>query len=185
MWVALQPEHCDCIFPYQPTEPYFWRALQHEHGTRLFACQPAEPHFWRRLQPEHGQRAVCHAAARIFAPSTEDASATRAPNAAARAAYTAADAAAGLVDSDSAARVKALELVAVSRFDTEGLEEADVEAGSRPVWKRFVEALPLEEQVLLRVFRGGAIRTPTRRHRTADLRAYPFYAYSDASARNF
>ena len=75
-----------------------------------------------------------------------------------RAAATAADAVAGLVDPASAvgahalrsaARVRALALVAASRYDVEGLEQADVEAGSSPAWKRFVASLPLEEHTLL------------------------------------
>ena len=109
-------------------------------------------------------------------------------------AFTAVDAAAGFVDSASAAgghafrsaaRVKALELLAATRFDAAGLDEADVEAGSRQIWKRFVAALPLHDHVFLRIYRCGAIRTPTRRHRTGDQACYPFCAFPNASATHF
>ena len=103
--------------------------------------------------------------------------ASAADEAAVRAAANAADAIAGLVDPASeagahalrsAARVKAVALVAASRYDAEGLLNADVEAGSRPAWKRFVAALPYDERTLLRIFRCGAIRTPTKRHRNLE-----------------
>ena len=111
-----------------------------------------------------------------------------------RAAATAADAAAGLIDpaSDagahalrSAARVQALARASRARFDLEGLDRAAVEAGSSPAWKRFLAALPLDERTMIRVYRCGAIRTPTRRHRHADLTGCPFCSCPCASARHF
>ena len=75
--------------------------------------------------------------------------------AASRAATNAANAIAGLVDPASeagahallsAARVQVVALVSRARFDLEGLEQADVEVGSRPAWKRFVAALPFDER---------------------------------------
>ena len=117
-----------------------------------------------------------------------------ADEAAFRAATFAADATAGLVDPASeagahalrsAARVQAIAMVSRARFDLEGLEQADVEAGSRPAWKRFVAALPFEERTLLRIFRCGAIRTPTRRYRHADQTGCPFCCCPNASARHF
>ena len=120
--------------------------------------------------------------------------ASDADEAAVRAAATAADASVGLVDPASAAgahalrsaaRVKALALDCRSRFDIEGLEQADVEAGSSPAWKRFVASLPYEERTLLRIFRCGAIRTPTRRHRCVEQHACPFCMFPNASARHY
>ena len=117
-----------------------------------------------------------------------------ASEAAERAAATAADAAAGLIDPASAAgahalraaaRVKALGLVVASRFDADGIGQADGEAGSSPVWKRFVASLTLDERTLLRIYRGGAIRTPTRRHRCVEQRACPFCMSPNASARHY
>ena len=117
-----------------------------------------------------------------------------ASEAAERAAATAADAAAGLIDPASApvahalraaTRIKALWLVVASRFDADGIGEADVEAGSSPAWKRFVASLTLEERTLLRFYCDGAIRTPTRRHRCVEQRACPFCMSPNASARHY
>ena len=117
-----------------------------------------------------------------------------AAEAAVQASNSAADARAGLLDPSteigahalrSAARVKALAKPAKGRFDTEGLEQADVEAGSSQVFKRFVASLSFNDKVLLRIYRCGAIRTPTRRHRVPEQRACPFCMFPDASARHF
>ena len=122
-----------------------------------------------------------------------DDDADEAPQPRAGAAAAAADALEGLVDLvsaagahalRSAARVKALARVVATRFDTEGFN-ADVEAGSSPAWKRFVAALPLEERTLLRIFRCGAIRTPTKRLRDMEMRACPFCMFPNASARHY
>ena len=67
----------------------------------------------------------------------------------------------------SAARVKALELVNTSCLMPRA--SIDVEAASRQARKRFVNVLPVGDKLLLRIFRCGAIRTPTRRHRAAGL----------------
>ena len=81
--------------------------------------------------------------------------------------------------------MKALARVTASRHDTEGILSADVEAGSSTAWKRFVAALPLEERTLLRIFRCGAIRTPTRRHRSMEQRPCRFCMFPNASARYY
>ena len=75
----------------------------------------------------------------------------------------------------------------MSGLDAEGLGAADIEAGSRPDFKRFTSSLSLKERVLLRTYRCEAIRTPTRRHRATEpeQRARLFCAFAGASARNF
>ena len=117
-----------------------------------------------------------------------------ASEAAERGAVTAADATAGLIDPASApvahalraaTRIKALWLVVASRFDADGIGQADVEAGSRPAWKRFVASLALEKRTLLRIYRGGAIRTPTRMHICVEQRACTCCMSPNASARHY
>ena len=117
-----------------------------------------------------------------------------AEEAARRAADTAADARDGLVDPASpagahalrsAARVKALALASRGRYDIEGLDRADVETGSSPAWKRFLATLSSHERTLVRIYRCGAIRTPTKRHRQSELAGCPFCSSPCASARHF
>jgi len=91
-----------------------------------------------------------------------------------------------------AARVCALSLLPRTgrkdaRHDEAGLEEADVEAGSHTAWKAWVRSLDRDDSVLLRIWRCGAVRTPTRtRHRSLNNEAK--CAWCDclqASARHF
>ena len=95
-----------------------------------------------------------------------------------------------------AARVKALGLrpknARVARGDCEGLTEADVEAMSHPKWKRWIKTLDEEEKTRLRVWRGGATSTPTRRFscrrgQTSDdpRAACRWCSHPRASARHF
>ena len=89
-----------------------------------------------------------------------------------------------------AARVCALALKprgAYRRKDKEGIDTADVEATSQGVWKKWARTLDIEDRRLLRIWRGGCARTPTRtahRTRVEDAKCiwcdHPF-----ASARHF
>ena len=142
------------------------------------------------LSPAAGLRSVTQE--REEDPLAEAISA--AAEAAEQASNCAADARAGLLDPSteigahalrSAARVKALAKPAKGRYDTEGLDRADVEAGSSLVFRRFVASLSFCDKVRLRIYRCGAIRTPTRRHRIAEQRVCPFCMFPDASARHF
>ena len=90
----------------------------------------------------------------------------------------------------SAARATALSFANCSpskkRQDQEGLEDADVEITSTSIWIQWVKTLDVEDRLWLRVWRGGAIRTPSRRHRgEAGLQSCPYCAFPHASARHF
>lgn len=63
------------------------------------------------------------------------------------------------------ARIRCLQSVRTSRHDSEGVHEVDIEASSHRSWKAWVRSLSYDEEKLLRIFRSGATRTPTRRHR--------------------
>ena len=94
-----------------------------------------------------------------------------------------------------AARVKALQLrphrARGGRKDSEGLEQADVEALSHPTWKKWVKSLDEDDRRCLRIWRGGAIYTPTRRYssragQSEDVRAAcSWCGHTRASARHF
>ena len=60
------------------------------------------------------------------------------------------------------ARRCALDSMNPNRFDSEGFESIDLEANSRPAWKKWRAALSFQDAFLLGVFRGGAVSTPTR-----------------------
>ena len=62
------------------------------------------------------------------------------------------------------ARVQALALVSASRNDCAGFESADIEASSSPTWQSWVRSLSSVDRTSLRIWSGGAVRTPTRRH---------------------
>ena len=90
----------------------------------------------------------------------------------------------------SAARATALSFANCSpskkRQDQEGLEDADVEITFTSTWTQWVKTLDVENRLWLRVWRGGAIRTPSRRHRgEAGLQSCPYCAFPHASARHF
>jgi hypothetical protein len=85
-----------------------------------------------------------------------------------------------------AARAWALNQATPARWDFEGMPCIDLEAQSAPQWRRFVKDLPEEERTVLRVVRGGAVHTPTRRWKQheADLTC-PTCGAQWASARHF
>ena len=60
------------------------------------------------------------------------------------------------------ARIKALGAAAPSRNDVEGLEEADVEVYSNKTWTKWRLGLSDADSTALSIWRGGAVRTPTR-----------------------
>jgi hypothetical protein len=72
----------------------------------------------------------------------------------------------GLHATRVADRLKALQLrphkARGGSKDAEGLEQADVEAISHPTWKKWVKSLDEDDRRYLRIWRGGAIYTPTR-----------------------
>ena len=61
-----------------------------------------------------------------------------------------------------AARVLALAKVQRSRFDSEGVEQVDLEVQSS-LWKRWCRSLSPPDLTALKVWRGGAVKTHTRR----------------------
>jgi hypothetical protein len=50
------------------------------------------------------------------------------------------------------------------RNDTEQIQDVDLEASSAPPWKKLFKHLSSKDRFFLRVFRSGAISTPTRRY---------------------
>ena len=68
-----------------------------------------------------------------------------------------------------AARVVALSFrpeacAKLTRYDLEGIESIDVEASSSQVWTQWAHSLSNEQRKDLRLWRGGAVPLPTRRH---------------------
>ena len=70
------------------------------------------------------------------------------------------------------------------RNDAEGIDLADVEAMSTTAWKRWVASLSPEQRKDLRLWRGGAIPTPIRRHRGPDV-SCPWCQFDRPSTRHF
>lgn len=86
-----------------------------------------------------------------------------------------------------AARVVCLAGARPQRHDVEGLDRADVELLSHPRWKRWTRSLAPQRALALRVWRGGAVLTPTRRwyQRVEAWSACPWCDHPRASARHF
>lgn len=61
------------------------------------------------------------------------------------------------------ARVVAIGLVSTRRHDAEGSGEIDLEAQSQKMWRTWLLGLTDEQRSQIRIWRGGAVRTPTRR----------------------
>ena len=59
-------------------------------------------------------------------------------------------------------RLRALKSAKTTRQDTDDIGNIDIEASSDPVWKKIKAALSENDASMLRIFRGGAIKTPTR-----------------------
>ena len=64
----------------------------------------------------------------------------------------------------AAARLVCLASASTRRNDIEGLDDADVESTSSPVWTRWTNHLNSEDKLALTIWRGGAVRSPTRRY---------------------
>ena len=62
-----------------------------------------------------------------------------------------------------AARVLTLAKVQRSRFDSEVVEQVDLEVQSDAAWKRWCRSLSPPDLTALKVWRGGAVKTHTRR----------------------
>ena len=92
----------------------------------------------------------------------------------------------------TAARGAALATTQRKREDAEGVEDIDLAASASPRWKAFLRELNAADEQALRIWRGGAIGTPTRRHwrpltsgADAALAACPHCGAAGASARHF
>ena len=72
-----------------------------------------------------------------------------------------------------------------SRNDVDGIEKADVEALSSPLWKQWKNSLSVEQTWELAIWRGGAVWTPTRRFSNSSSSACPWCPELCASARHF
>jgi hypothetical protein len=81
------------------------------------------------------------------------------------------------------ARTVALASVARGRGDAEGIDHIDLEAQSCKVWTTWVASLNPTLAAWLRVWRGGAVRTRTRRWRDAAQQC-AFCPCRHASARH-
>ena len=94
---------------------------------------------------------------------------------------------AGLHAARVAARAISLATVKLSRRDSEGIDNVDIEAQSDPAWKSWCKRLVPEKQAFLDLWRAGAIHTPTRRWswRDDEKTLCPHCGASRASARHF
>ena len=93
---------------------------------------------------------------------------------------------AGLHACRVAARVrclKRLEEQKRQRFDAKGFDDADIEVLSSKVWKSWKESLSPNDRGTLRLWRSGAILSPTRLMNRRDP-VCPFCASEWASARH-
>lgn len=68
-----------------------------------------------------------------------------------------------------AARAFLLKTTSTTRNDYEGTDQIDIEAQSHADWKKWKATLSRAETTALAIWRGGAIRTPTRRYRQAGI----------------
>ena len=62
------------------------------------------------------------------------------------------------------ARVRALSRIKPTRADSQGAGDVDVEAQSHPAFTTWSRRLQGQDAAFLSVFRGGAVKTPTRRY---------------------
>ena len=67
-----------------------------------------------------------------------------------------------------AARILVLQSVNTNRYDTEGIENVDVQVQSHYYWRKWLTTLNDNERLRLTIYRGGASWTPTRRHYNRD-----------------
>jgi hypothetical protein len=96
-----------------------------------------------------------------------------------------ADSPAGLHACRIAARTVALGWVRRSRHDAEGVEDICLDAQSHAAWRKWVGALGPDDRLMLRIWRGGAVATPTRRWAFGSGQTHcPFCEHDLASARH-
>ena len=146
-----------------------WRAAVWAHATTL-GLEPVGP--TARGLHEHGAPVWIRAHAALD---------NRAAEVVAAAAAASAGAPPGAFDAASSSGVHVLRVCARAsllqrrqrrpRQDEEGLERVCLQAQRSPTWSRYRDSLAGPQAVLLRVFRGGAAHTPTRRWRGQDEEA--------------
>ncbi|CAK9075753.1 unnamed protein product [Durusdinium trenchii] len=83
-----------------------------------------------------------------------------------------------------AARHKSLLQIRPSRLDSEDFSNIDVEASSHPLWSTWRAKLSRKNLIVLNIYRGGAIQTPTRGGYSHDP-SCPFCNAQLASMRHF
>ena len=83
------------------------------------------------------------------------------------------------------ARRACLREVQTSCWDSEGVDEVDLEASSHRSWSSRRRSLAPEQQTLLAIYRVGAVSTPTRRVGMGLSTACPACHGVDASMRHF
>jgi hypothetical protein len=84
-----------------------------------------------------------------------------------------------------AARATLLASVKLTRNDSEGIGNVDVDASSGPRWKKWVASLSGADRTLLTIYRAGASSTPTRRGGMMQSMDCQFCGADFASLRHF
>ena len=82
-----------------------------------------------------------------------------------------------------AARIACMRRVAVTRHDSEGVDDVDLEVLSAKVWKTWVAKLDLQDRAALRSWRAGAVSSPTR-NQSFRCTSCPWCGTAWASARH-
>ena len=82
-------------------------------------------------------------------------------------------------------RYRAVSRCSRQRYDAEGLDNIDLEANNSRQWKAWTDSLSPMNSSLLRVFRGGAVSSPTRRSNFCPSDACPSCGAPRASMRHF
>ena len=85
-----------------------------------------------------------------------------------------------------AARYRCLQETKLTRYDSEGINDVDVDASSQPYWATWRKRLDARQMLLLAIYRGGAASTPTRRQAMPqNSTRCPFCDRPQASMRHF
>ena len=84
------------------------------------------------------------------------------------------------------ARLRCLEQVSQTRYDCEGLLHADLHILSDSKWQAWVASLQADQRLYLRIYRGGAVTSPTRRaHRPGETGICDLCGQEQASFRHY
>ena len=85
------------------------------------------------------------------------------------------------------ARVHALQSVALSRWDADGINDADVDVTSSAPWKEWHSRLDFHDQALVKIFRAGAVHSSTRaqRDRSKGFEPCKYCGYHTPSFRHW